>query len=658
MTKPIQNQSYFPSFRLRSLASSLALAISMGTGGVAWAQMGGGMGGMGPGMGPAPGPQKEKEEGPAEAAPEEEGKSPAQAEAEAGYAGQKRRKTKVIELDGYFRVRTNFLHNFNLGQGYHSTGDASLGTPPFPQPLECGINQGGCPAGEKNLGDGNLRLRLEPTINISDQVRVVSQIDVLDNLIMGSTPDSLMNLNDPTALSRTNRAGADALSNTQETPDSTRNSYMNSVRAKRAWAEVDSELGSLRFGRMPWHFGRGLYFNSGNCMDCDGGTTVDRIMAITQIYGHQLAVSWDFGPQGYTFGTTTLGRLDSEGPPLDLSQNDDVLQLTASLTRVDGDRQFRERVANGELVLNYGLQFVYRNQGKQIDQFGAGTAERLSAQGAPTITDLINGWTASKTSSATIVVPSAWFKLGWKALTLEFEATAVAGRYDQAGWLRDAGPGTTTPSTDPLKLFQLGWVLASELRLYHDSLFLGFETGGATGDDAELAYTQDGNGNLSGTRVQSYLNQRWKLVPQPVGDSWSTAFLFSPQYHVDEIFFRRIMGTVTNAVYLKPSATYWFDLGDPRSSEQRQLGLNGSFIYSLAPWKDGTPGNGLSYGLEMDLSLMYRNTSDNFYAGLTWGVFWALDALNRPGTGTADTWLSSEGTSAAQILRAFLGVRF
>jgi uncharacterized protein (TIGR04551 family) len=363
MTKPIQNQSYFPPFRLRSLASSLAVALSLGTGGVALAQMGGRMGGMGPGMGPAPGPQKEKEEGPAEAAPEEEGKAPAEAEAEAGYAGQKRRKTKVIELDGYFRVRTNFLHNFNLGQGYKSPPDPNAGTPPFPQPLECGVNQGGC--GEKNLGDGNMRLRLEPTINVSDQVRVMSQIDVFDNLIMGSTPESLVNLSDPSA--RTNRAGADALSTTQETPDSTRNSYMNSIRAKRAWAEVDSELGSLRFGRMPWHFGRGMYFNNGNCMDCDGGTTVDRIMAITQIYGHQLAVSWDFGPQGYAFGTTTLGRQDPEGQPLDLSQNDDVLQLTASLTKLDSDRQFRERVANGDLVLNYGLQFVYRNQGRQLD---------------------------------------------------------------------------------------------------------------------------------------------------------------------------------------------------------------------------------------------------------------------------------------------------
>ena len=29
-------------------------------------------------------------------------------------------------------------------------------------------------------------------------------------------------------------------------------------------------------------------------------------------------------------------------------------------------------------------------------------------------------------------------------------------------------------------------------------------------------------------------------------------FKFSPDYHVDQIFFRHILGTVTNAMYFKP----------------------------------------------------------------------------------------------------------
>ena len=52
-----------------------------------------------------------------------------------------------------------------------------------------------------------------------------------------------------------------------------------------------------------------------------------------------------------------------------------------------------------------------------------------------------------------------------------------------------------------LTLRQLGWVVATELRLYKNAFFLGFETGGATGDQAEDPTT--------------YLNYRWKFVPQP-----------------------------------------------------------------------------------------------------------------------------------------------
>jgi hypothetical protein len=64
----------------------------------------------------------------------------------------------------------------------------------------------------------------------------------------------------------------------------------------------------------------------------------------------------------------------------------------------------------------------------------------------------------------------------------------------------------------------------------------------------------------------------------------------------------------------------------------------------------------MSYGVEMDLSLGYRNISENFYAGVVWGVFWPFGALNRPielfpsgGSGVA---------TAAQVLRTFVGIKF
>src|SRR6185295_6452216 len=148
---------------------------------------------------------------------------------------------------------------------------------------------------------------------------------------------------------------------------------------------------------------------------------------------------------------------------------------------------------------------------------------------------------------------------------------------------------------------QFGWVLASELALYRDTFFLGFESGGASGDQAE--------------DPSQYLNYRWRFVRQPTGDTSIRDFKFSPEYHVDSILFRHILGTVTNAVYFKPGLAYWFDL-----MRSRQLGLSGSFVYSIAQVPVSTPGNSLGYGLEMNVGATYRNTGEGFYAGFTWGV--------------------------------------
>jgi uncharacterized protein (TIGR04551 family) len=477
-------------------------------------------------------------------------------------------------------------------------------------------------------------------------VRVLAQVDVLDNTIMGSTPDSLIDQRRPDL--RTDRAPVSSLYTTQDPPEIGVNGVVSSIRAKRAWGEVDTEFGSLSFGRMPWQFGRGIAFNNGSCPDCDGGTTVDRILARTQIYGHQFALAWDFGSQGYNAAMVDLGprpdadsprgQRDPNGPPLDLSQRDDVLQLMAAVTRIDDERRFQERAAQGELMFNYAAQLVYRKQGNEVYKLQESTqpgAAVTTTQDPPTDPELARSTTLHV--DAMVLLPSLWMKLGWKALTVEAEMDGVFGKID------NAGPLVSDQSRDKkLTLRQFGWVVATELRLYKNAFFLGFETGGATGDQAEDPTT--------------YLNYRWKLTKQPANDHLLGDFKFSPEYHIDEILFRRIIGTVTNAIYVKPQMTYWLDL-----AERRQVGLTGSFVYSLAPEPVSTPGNAKSYGIEMDLGLTYRNPADGFYAGLIWGVLWPLGALDRPNTATAGVeplWPKKEDASSAQVLRAFLGIRF
>ena len=178
-------------------------------------------------------------------------------------------------------------------------------------------------------------------------------------------------------------------------------------------------------------------------------------------------------------------------------------------------------------------------------------------------------------------------------------------------------------------------MLASELRLYRDAFFVGFETGGATGDQAE--------------EPGQYLNYRWRFVQQPPGDHAINDFHFSPDYHVDEILFRHILGTVTNAIYIKPQTAYWFDLGQTRA-----IGLNGAVIYSMAQVPVSTPGNSLIYGIEMDVGAGYRNTARGLLRRRHLGR--AL-AAGRARPRTAALWGNDAAdAAAAQILRHLLGV--
>jgi uncharacterized protein (TIGR04551 family) len=306
-----------------------------------------------------------------------------------------------------------------------------------------------------------------------------------------------------------------------------------------------------------------------------------------------------------------------------------------ALTRMDDDRRFFDRAAQGELMFNYGAQVVFRKLGQEVYDITRSQLER-TLETPFTRDEVSNSLQMNGLNvDALLLLPSLWMKLGWKALTVEAETSGIFGEMDNAGPL-------TSDRNKKLTLRQLGWVVASELRLYKNAFFIGFETGGATGDQAENPAT--------------YLNYRWKLTPQPPGDTVLGDFKFSPEYHIDEILFRRIIGTVTNAAYVKPQMTYWLDM-----AERRQLGFSAALIYSAALETVSTPGNARSYGVEMNVGLTYRNPGDGFYAGITWAVLWPMAALDRPQPLSATglpLWETEQDASSAQALRTFFGIRF
>ena len=92
-----------------------------------------------------------------------------------------------FEHHGYFRTRLTAFGNYDLN---------TRGTSPVPAPLDSeqrgNATQDNIDAKDSDaLLGGNLRFRYSPTIHISETVRVTGTFDILDNLVMGTTPNGL-----------------------------------------------------------------------------------------------------------------------------------------------------------------------------------------------------------------------------------------------------------------------------------------------------------------------------------------------------------------------------------------------------------------------------------------------------------------------------------
>ncbi|HEX7487900.1 MAG TPA: hypothetical protein VF341_03295, partial [Anaeromyxobacteraceae bacterium] len=94
-------------------------------------------------------------------------------------AAGERQKLEFLQLNGYLRVRGDLFDNLALRRAADPNGFFL-----FPRPLRDPDHRG-------TLTSANMRFRLEPTLNVSEQVRVLGQLDLLDDLVLGSTPQGI-----------------------------------------------------------------------------------------------------------------------------------------------------------------------------------------------------------------------------------------------------------------------------------------------------------------------------------------------------------------------------------------------------------------------------------------------------------------------------------
>lgn len=474
-----------------------------------------------------------------------------------------RRDKVTVEVDGYLRTRGEMLHNLDLDRGLTTSGQ-----PLFP------VSKADPTA--QTLTHWDMRARLDMKVFAPGQTFAVKlRLDALDNLSLGSVP------NDVPAATTGQRSPADPL------------------KVRRAYGEALLPFGLLVAGRMGTSWGLGMVANGGDCLDCDSADAQDRIALVTPIANHVFAVAYDFSSTG------PVGTRPSPNRFLDLERSTNVRTATMAFLRGWSKDSIERRKKAGKVTVDYGGYFTHRWQSNDVPGSYLPTAQPLDVSSQTQI--MSRGLTATGID--------AWAKLVTKNLRLEAEFAMVLSTIEQSS----AIPGVLL--RDPVKARQIGAAFESDYGSDDGLLSAGLDFGYASGDPApgmgvsqKLGQKAPKAGDLDGPQAN------------PRRDNRIDNFRFHPDYRIDRILFREIIGTVTDATYLRPHAKV--KLVEEASF---RITATAAAVASMATFAESTPGGKKPLGVEIDPSLTYEH-KDGFFATLDYGVLFPLSGLDNPVT--------------------------
>ncbi|WP_223781663.1 TIGR04551 family protein [Myxococcus sp. AS-1-15] len=511
---------------------------------------------------------------------------------------EEKRKLEVFQLDGYFRLRPTLFYKFDLGRVPATIAGQDL----FPRSSRTSAN---------TQSFATMRLRLDPTFNISEQVKIKLQVDGLDNLVLGSTPDTLYPGD-----------ARNVFTIFSEDQESLGNTLSDSIKLRRAYGEVNTPVGILRFGRMGSHWGLGMLRNDGNCFDCDFGDTVDRIQFVTEPFaGWYVTPMLDFNSEGSVY------RTGAQGEPVDLTQADDAHSWVLAIARRDTDAQIRSKLDNNQGVLQYGLHFTYRTQNYQD------------------ITNDTTGQVSFIPRDAKLYVPDFWLRYEERSWRIEMELAAVLGS------INSRGLSLNEAMADPsLRVAQFGGVLQGEVKAAENKLTVGLELGFASGDKAPGFGNypgRTGSGNPNGpnnyTQPGDVEGPQYRCDAGGCADDAIRNFRFNRDYRVDLILWRQLIGGITDAFYIRPSVKYAVAPG---------IDVYGRLIYSQALYAESTPSfTSKSLGIELNAGVDYT-TEDGFIAGLAYGILFPMSGLQQYQE------VLRRDLETPHTIRGWLGVKF
>ena len=361
------------------------------------------------------------------------------------------------------------------------------------------------------------------------------------------------------------------------------------LRVKRLYGEVLTPFGLLSAGRMASTWGLGILANGGDGEDADLGDAADRIGFVTPIAGLLWGAAYDHATLGPTTKRDTGDRAAAFDP------SDAMQTVTFAVVRWRDDASRERRRGAGKTTLEGGLVGSHRWQDSDVSSAygGAGTT-------------LPRGFTANALD-------------GWARITgpwgrIEAEGAILEATVRQASLV----PGVLL--RQPIHSHQQGGALETEFGL--GAIGAGLDAGFASGDPQPGfgANPQPGAaaarpGDLDGPQAS---------LP---GDSRVDNFRFHPEYRIDRILFHEIVGTVTDAVYLRPHVR-----GQIAKSARGALVASVAGVWSRAIYASSTPGGKTPLGVEIDPTLAWES-ADGFAASLEHAVLFPLAGLDNPEAG-------------------------
>ena len=482
---------------------------------------------------------------------------------------------------GVLRTRQTLLYNLDLDHGLTPSGQSL-----YPVPLNDPDAQ--------TLSAVDMRLRTDLAFRTPGGGMALNiRVDVLDNLRLGGAPEG-----HPTA------------TGTQSVPQA-------AFRIKRAYGMALTPFGFLAAGRMGSHFGLGMLTHGGDCPDCDSGDAADRLAFVTPLFGHFWAVAYDFSATGPS------SARKSGAPGIDLEPTDNVNTVTVAFMKTHTKEARKRRLRADRSSVEYGALVSHRWQMQDIPADYLPTVQSITIDPAQVVE---RGFTAT--------VVDAWSRVATPWMRLEAEVAVLTSTIEQPSLI----PGVSLH--DPLESLQIGGAFESDFGPWNGELRGGLDAGYASGDPSP-GFGGSFAGPTERSPAAGDLNGHQAAHPH---DLRIDNFRFHSDYRVDRILWREIVGTVTDAIYIRPHLDWQIAEIGPGILTSRL-----AVVASFAAQANSAPGGESALGVEIDPSLAYLSR-DGFGLALDYAVLFPLAGLDNKLLGLA--------AQPAQLLRLRIGFGF